>query len=73
METDMIKQKAKIQDILVEIDNLKKYINQLKNNVRNEKIESYIEIINQNITKLQDEAENYYNEDINKEINTVNE
>ena len=65
---DLIKEKSKTKDILMEIDNLKKYTNQLSNNVRSEKLENYITTMNNSISNLQDETENYYNENYNKEV-----
>ena len=62
------KEKIKTEDILTEIDNLKKYTNQLSSNVRSEKLESFINIMDQNINNLQNETENFYNEKYSKEI-----
>ena len=67
-DDNLIKRKTKTQDILIEIDNLKKYINKLSNNVRSDKLESFIETMENSITKLQGETENYFN----NEINTTN-
>lgn len=72
MDNELIAKKANSQNILVEINNLKKYMNGLSNNVKSEKIESFIEIINQNIVELQNKAEDYYNERYDKEIDTFN-
>lgn len=65
---DLIKEKSKTKDILMEIDNLKKYTNQLSNNVRSEKLENYITTMNNSISNLENETESFYNEKYNREI-----
>ena len=62
---DKTNEKAKTRDILIEIDNIKKYVNNLSNNVQSEKIESFIDVMNQNVNKLQNETEAFYNENYN--------
>ena len=65
---DLVKEKSKTKDILMEIDNLKKYTNQLSNNVRSEKLENYITTMNNSISNLENETESFYNEKYNREI-----
>lgn len=65
------KNKLKTEDILIEIDNLKKYTNNVSSNIRSDKLESFVDLMNKSITKLQTETENYYNENFNN-INNDN-
>lgn len=65
------KNKLKTEDILIEIDNLKKYTNNVSSNIRSDKLESFVNLMNKSITKLQTETENYYNENFNN-INNDN-
>ena len=60
MDDKKIQEKKNAQDILIEIDNLKKYLKQISNSVRSEKIESMISSANKNIQKLQNETEDFY-------------
>lgn len=69
---ELSKEKSKTKDILMEIDNLKKYTNQLSNNVRSEKLETFVTTMDKSITNLQDETENFYNETYSKEIEEEN-
>ncbi len=69
MNDEIVQEKVKAQDILVEIDNLKKYIGGLASNVNSDQLEAYIDIMDRDITKLQDETENFYNTKYDKEIN----
>lgn len=61
MDDNKAKEKIKTQDILIEIDNLKKYIGGLASNVNSDQLESYINVIDKDITKLQDETEIFFN------------
>lgn len=63
------KNKLKTEDILIEIDNLKKYTNNVSSNIRSDKLESFVDLMNKSITKLQTETENYYNENFNNNNN----
>lgn len=49
---DRIKDKAKLQEILNELSDLKKYCNELSNNTRGEKLEKYINGLSKSITSL---------------------
>ena len=53
-------EKKNAQDIIIEIDNIKKYLNQIANNIRSDKIESMILLMNKNVQKLQYETEAFY-------------
>lgn len=64
-----VKDKAKIQEILDEIDNLKKYSNDLANNTRGEKLENLINNLNKNINLLNNKTEEIYNNNFLKDIN----
>lgn len=66
MSEDISKEKLKTQDILSEIENLKKCTNQIANNVRSNKIESLVDNINNNVNKLQNETEVFYNRKFGK-------
>ncbi len=66
---DKVKDKAKIQEILDEIDNLKKYSNDLANNTRGEKLENLINNLNKNINLLNNKTEEIYNNNFLKDIN----
>ena len=61
---DKIKDKEKIQVILDEIANLKRYNNELASNTRGEKIENYINSLARNINVLNDKVENIYQENL---------
>lgn len=58
----MDKDKLIFDDILIEIDNLKKYNNELANNVRGDKLENYINNINSNIHNYENNIEKIYEE-----------
>ncbi len=66
---DKVKDKAKIQEILDEIDNLKKYSNDLANNTRGEKLENLVNNLNKNINLLNNKTEEIYNNNFLKDIN----
>lgn len=66
---DKVKDKAKIQEILDEIDNLKKYSNDLANNTRGEKLENLVNNLNKNISLLNNKTEEIYNNNFLKDIN----
>ena len=57
---DKAKDKEKLQEILNEIANLKRYNNELANNTRGEKLENYINCLSRNINNLNDKVENIY-------------
>ena len=68
------KDKLKTQDILIEIDNLKKYTNDVSSNIKSDKLESFVDLMNKSITKLQKETENFYNDQFtNIEKEEINE
>ena len=73
MENDISKEKNKTEDILLELDNLKKCITNLTNNVNSEKIESFIDAMNRNVNNLQNEVESFYNEKYTKIVNNESE
>lgn len=54
------KNKIKMQDVINELANIKKYNNDLFNNVSGEKLENYLNELNKNIIKAQDTAETIY-------------
>lgn len=60
MSESMNKDKIKIEEILNEVENLKKYNNQLASSVRGEKLESYVDSLNKNIKLFQDKLEETY-------------
>ncbi len=60
MDDDKIKSKRKIQDILMEISVLKKYINELGNNSKGEKLENYIDKLKSDALKAEDTINNIY-------------
>ena len=54
--------KIKIEEILEEIDNLKKYSQELASNTRGEKLENYIDNLAKNINSLGNKVETIYEE-----------
>ena len=62
---DKVKDKVKIQEIMNEIANLKRYSNELGNNVRGDKLENYINNFSKNINLLNDEVEKIYQDSFN--------
>ena len=54
------KNKLKMQDIINELANLKKYNNDLFSNVSSEKLESYLNELNAKIVTAQNKAEDIY-------------
>jgi len=67
MERDN-KDKLMLDDILNELDNLKKYSNELASNTRGDKLESYINSMKKNIFFLENNVEKVYDENF-KSIN----
>ncbi len=59
------KDKEIIKELLLEIDNLKKYSNELANNTRGEKLENYILSLSKNITELNNKMEKIYQDNFN--------
>ena len=57
---DKTKDKVKIQEMLLELSNLKKYANDLANNTRGDKLERYINVLSKNITLLDEHMEKTY-------------
>lgn len=57
---DKAKDKEKIQVILDEIANLKRFNNELANNTRGDKLENYINSLSRNINILNDKVEMVY-------------
>ncbi len=62
MDDKKLKDKLILDDILNEIDNLKRYNNELASNTRGEKLESYISNIQKNINTLETNVEKVYEE-----------
>ena len=62
---DNAKDKEKIQEILDEIANLKRYNNELANNTRGDKLDNYINSLSRNINNLNDKVETIYQENFN--------
>ena len=60
MDESTIKDKTKIEEILNEIENLKKYNNDLASNTRGEKLENYIDSLSKDIILFQDKIEETY-------------
>ncbi len=58
---DKTKDKAKLQEMINELSNLKKYCNELGYNTRGDKLERYINALSKNITLFDNEVENIYN------------
>jgi len=65
---DLIKDKQKIEEILNEINNLKKYCNELANNTKGQKLENYINNLNKTIQLLNNKVEIIYQNNL-KSIN----
>ena len=62
---DNTKDKEKLQEIIDEIANLKRYNNELANNTRGDKLENYINSLSRNINNLNDKVETIYQENFN--------
>ena len=60
MDDQSLKNKQKIQNVINEINNLKKYTNELANNISGEKLEEYCNKITKDIVKAQDKVEELY-------------
>ena len=60
MNDEKIENKVKMQYIISELTNLKKYNSELFNNTNGEVLENYLNELNRNISKAQNEAENLY-------------
>ena len=60
MNNDVSKRKLEIQDIMNEIANIKRYNNELHNNCRGDKLEDYLNKLNNNITQAQIKLETIY-------------
>ena len=56
----MIEDKQKIKDIITEIDNLKKYNNQIATNISGEVLENYVNKMNKDILDLEKDVELIY-------------
>ena len=54
------KDKAKLNEILNEIENLKKYNNDLASNTKGEKLENYIDSLSKDINSLKIKVEKIY-------------
>ena len=59
---DKAKDKMKLQEIMDELSNLKKYSSDLSNNTRGDALENYINTLSKNINLLDEEVENIYEE-----------
>ena len=62
---DKSKYKVKIQEILNELDNLKRYSNELANNVRGDRLENYINNLSRNVVLLSEQTEKVYEDNFN--------
>jgi len=60
MNNGLVQDKVKLQEILDEISNLKRYCNDLVNNTRGEKLENYIDNLNKSIISLENAIEIIY-------------
>ena len=60
------KDKIKLDEIMNEISNLKKYSNELASNTRGEKLENYIDSLTKNINSLEIKIETMYEESFEK-------
>ena len=65
MDESINKDKVKIEEILNEIENLKKYNNELASSVRGEKLESYVDSLSKNIKLFQNKIEETYGSNYN--------
>ena len=65
MDESINKDKVKIEEILNEIENLKKYNNELASSVRGEKLESYVDSLSKNIRLFQNKIEETYGSNYN--------
>ena len=61
MNDNEAKNKLKMQDIINELDNLKKYNSDLFNSVKGETLENYLNALDKSIIKAQNTAETIYN------------
>ena len=57
MNNQDINDKLKLESILNEINNLKKYNKQLNENTKGEKLENYINVLNKSLLSLEDKIE----------------
>lgn len=64
MNEDNTKNKLKMQDIINEIDNLRKYNSELFNSVKGDKLENYLRALDKSIIKAQNMAEIIYTKDL---------
>ena len=64
MNEDNTKNKLKMQDIINEIDNLRKYNSELFNSVKGDKLENYLRALDKSIIKAQNIAEIIYTKDL---------
>jgi hypothetical protein len=62
---DKAKDKEKLQEILNEINNIKRYNNELANNTRGDKLENYIGALARNINILETKTEEVYQDNFN--------
>ncbi len=62
---DKAKDKEKLLEILNEINNIKRYNNELANNTRGDKLENYIGALARNINILETKTEEVYQDNFN--------
>lgn len=62
MNDNDAKNKLKMQDIINELINIKKYNNSLSSNVKGETLENYVNELDKSIIKAQDTADTIYTE-----------
>ena len=65
MDDNTNQDKIKIQEILDEITNLRKYSGDLANNIRGEKLEEYVDNLNKSINSLEEKVEIIYDKKYN--------
>lgn len=65
MDDNNNQDKIKIQEILDEITNLRKYSGDLANNIRGEKLEEYVDNLNKSINSLEEKVEIIYDKKYN--------
>ena len=60
MNDEINKNKLKLEEVIKEIDNLKKYVNNLANNSKGAKLEEFIDKLDKDVIKVQNKAETLY-------------
>ena len=60
MNDEINKNKIKIEEIMKEIDDIKKYVNTLANNSKGDKLEGFIDKLDKDVIKTQNKLETMY-------------